>query len=650
MSRCGCSGACACLIVGGDSVDVTGNGSTTSRYVPNLNFNKAGSTACLRIMRDCIPRTVGEGLRWVPPVPDDPTKPGKLDLKISGDPGNLVKIGTDGGLFVPTGTPAGLSCTRDVTKLTQGTVWGRTGIGPVEGPWNLLKSMRMAQAAGLDGILIDLHILADGTVVCIPDTTFASGWVYYACILQPEDAPCSTTYGYLPYLSFKYDDINVEQWKNLLITTQDWFDTGVANQWGANSLMEVLDEMGGKICIALSLSDANFRNAANKVRLRQNVLRDIQRTCTEKSVVVLGVNYRDLAPFTAAGIQTGINVGSFADLDNNPAAAVQGAGVQWAFLNWRYRNHPEFTKYQPAGIKTMMIAAGRDAQKPTVTGAPYNAFGICTDDGPYTTGRGRALRRDLWKFRGMPEGQIHAEIDAPNYAPRVRGFRWDDQGAWVMPPAGAGVTVRQLTLGWATPFPAVNFAAGQSLRIQWEQMMQPTQSIPAACSPAANLPGPPAGSSFGMCVLMDTDQPATDQSFPALKYPPVVPDPGPPYDPPTYFSCMQDTNGNLTITGRYNNAPTAPASAVGTNPGATKPLQGTWQLFQILIDQNAIIFRSVAANGSDISRATLTITTPPPAQMRSNWNSRYLALRKNKPNNSAADFYGCYRNLVIDVI
>lgn len=97
MARCGCQGGCSCSVQGSGLINVSGNGSSGAPFVVSLQYGE--SSDCTAIM-GCICDHSGDGLTCTG---------GQLRVQPSEDPGNLMQIGSDGGVFVPTaGASAGL--------------------------------------------------------------------------------------------------------------------------------------------------------------------------------------------------------------------------------------------------------------------------------------------------------------------------------------------------------------------------------------------------------------------------------------------------------------------------------------------------------------------------------------------------------------
>ncbi|MDH6489684.1 hypothetical protein [Streptomyces sp. SAI-127] len=87
MARCGCAGgACNCTVEAGTNVVVSGSGSAANPYVISSDVPCADVRACL---------SAGPGINL-----DQGT--GQISADLSGQAGNNIVIGADGGLLVPT--------------------------------------------------------------------------------------------------------------------------------------------------------------------------------------------------------------------------------------------------------------------------------------------------------------------------------------------------------------------------------------------------------------------------------------------------------------------------------------------------------------------------------------------------------------------
>jgi hypothetical protein len=639
MAGCGCSGGCSCYMVGGDSMDVTGNGSFSSPYTFNINLSKAGSTGCTDLMQQCVPGALERGLTYIPNV--NPLLPGTVRLKISADPNNAAIIGSDSGLYVPAAThPPGLLCDAKVSALpATGALFARAGLGSNVMPQNLIRSVRAAVATGMRATILSVGGLADGTAVICPYPGFESNWVGDFCSVAPHDAAYTAVSGctvsnYLPYPTYDYWDIGISQWKNLLVTCEDWFDNTTHNQWGGNTVLECLDEMAGQIVFCWLLTGETFTKG-----LEAHLLRAIKDTCTEQSTIVLSSQYDRLASFTAAGIATGAWIDSSANLAYNTPALLAGAAVGWAFVTSE-RSNAEILTYTGAGINTVVTKVSRRSQQARITGALAAVRGVASEDAMYYSGQARSMTKDPWPFQSMVAGQIHEEIDTATYRFRRRGFPY--QHGWVMPPIpNATDKTRTLTLGWATPLPATVIDSTHNLQITWEQQFTTTVGI---YPQAAGSPTPmPAAGFLGMMVMCDTDQAVADVTSGGT-------DPVHAFDPPSYYSCLMGIDGSMTVTGRYLSAAMTPPSAT-VSPGAFTAVAGFWYQMTIKVTSTSVIF--TRSNGaSSPSAVTYTHTVPTAALMRTGLPaSRWLALRKTKgPAVGAGDFPGLYRNVAISVV
>lgn len=87
MARCGCGGGqCDCSLEAGDNVTVSGSGSAANPYVVSADVPCTSVRSCL---------SGGNGISFN-------TATGVIAARLSGQAGNNVSIGPDGGLLVPT--------------------------------------------------------------------------------------------------------------------------------------------------------------------------------------------------------------------------------------------------------------------------------------------------------------------------------------------------------------------------------------------------------------------------------------------------------------------------------------------------------------------------------------------------------------------
>ena len=104
MARCGCQGGCSCSVQGSGLVQVSGNGSSQAPFTVGLVYD--GQTGCDAII-GCVCDHSGAGLTCAN---------GMVQVMPSGDAGNVLTIGSDGGVMVPTaGASAGILAGQAVT-------------------------------------------------------------------------------------------------------------------------------------------------------------------------------------------------------------------------------------------------------------------------------------------------------------------------------------------------------------------------------------------------------------------------------------------------------------------------------------------------------------------------------------------------------
>lgn len=93
MAKCGCgTTTCSCKVIAGANTTVTGSGSTSDPYVVSAALTCASARACFSA-------SLGVAYNMAT---------GNFTADLSSDPGNILVLGTDTGLYVP--TPAAFSC------------------------------------------------------------------------------------------------------------------------------------------------------------------------------------------------------------------------------------------------------------------------------------------------------------------------------------------------------------------------------------------------------------------------------------------------------------------------------------------------------------------------------------------------------------
>lgn len=115
LARCGCGGGqCNCAIAAGENVTLSGSGSVANPYV-------VSATLGCEDVRPCLSGTSG--------VDYNPA-PGVISADLSGQAGNNLTLGSDGGLFVPTG-----SATVSVGRGLTGNGSGANPVKVSTGSW-----------------------------------------------------------------------------------------------------------------------------------------------------------------------------------------------------------------------------------------------------------------------------------------------------------------------------------------------------------------------------------------------------------------------------------------------------------------------------------------------------------------------------------
>lgn len=124
MPPCDCAPRCACQVVAGPGITVSGNGSSGTPYVIS-GSGGSGVVTCDQV-RPCI--SAGPGATYDPAT-------GVVAADVSGDAGNTLVVGADGGLYAPGADCADVrACLSAGTGLTYDVTTGQFAAVPAPAP------------------------------------------------------------------------------------------------------------------------------------------------------------------------------------------------------------------------------------------------------------------------------------------------------------------------------------------------------------------------------------------------------------------------------------------------------------------------------------------------------------------------------------
>lgn len=183
MARCSCgSGLCNCSVTAGEGVTVTGSGSIANPYIVS-----AGSPPC-SVIRPCISATDGVAYN---------AATGVITADLSSDAGNTIVLGSDSGLYVPTGAATvtvGCGLTGDGTPGTPVAVAPAAGQAAWSASWSCAVAAHSTlKCDPVDGTLWTPpehftsadHIYQEHMAPSIPSIGPTGGWT----VLAPGGTP-----------------------------------------------------------------------------------------------------------------------------------------------------------------------------------------------------------------------------------------------------------------------------------------------------------------------------------------------------------------------------------------------------------------------------------------------------------------------------
>lgn len=327
MSRCGCAGACDCILVAGQGIRVPGTGSISQPFV--------------------------------------------ISARSSQDAGNCLRFGSDGGLYAPCSDDE----TQDICGISvanlpeERLVFGRGGAGRLLAPDSTLESFRRAVDLGLDASHAHLRELGDGTPVCFPNSEMTNQTALEGLTIF---------------------DLGVNGYKNVPIRAgwnpevtanlggrHGFFDFGEPDRVGGTTLADVLDAVGRRSVIAFEMIGPFSAGFPEKV------LSLIFRYCAQEAVIIASHDINDLDIFNDAGIQTGLFVSTEAIADENPPSMLVDRGVEWLFGRLQDVTTGQFIAYSSAGLHTVGYMASRHYEWQYLDS--IGARGVISDDGIYMT-------------------------------------------------------------------------------------------------------------------------------------------------------------------------------------------------------------------------------------------------------------------------
>lgn len=342
FTRCGCQTECPCVLIGGEGIEVTGTGNPDDPYVISTD----GTIDCDLVSGCICAKIVGNtGIRC--------NAQGNIELFISGDAGNIMSFGQDGGLKAMCEECTNLpeNCSRSVTDLDTKVaqkqfVWGTYQGGRLVVPWGTHRSIDHAVAIQSDIDVQWVSSLKGCGAAIFPYPTFCSDrWTAHYNYARGAQAYCD---------SIAYYKLSPAQWQNFTINVERYYDAGWDNRAadGGVLLSNVYGRNDNKLINALFLSATETYGS---------VVSTIRYWCMQRRTIIHHWNPQRLAQAVGAGIPAGIMCFAGEQNPDSPwagnwtptlAAEAAAAGATWAAVSLRLTD-AQIATFPAAGLKTM---------------------------------------------------------------------------------------------------------------------------------------------------------------------------------------------------------------------------------------------------------------------------------------------------------
>ena len=341
-SRCGCQTECPCVLVDGKGIEVTGTGNVDDPYVISTD----GTIDCDLTMECVCSKIDGNtGIRC--------NANHGIELFISGDRGNGMKFGQDGGLYAscPNCLDNPNNCVRSVDDLdakinARQFLWGTYQGGRLDVPWGTMRSIDNALAVQSDIDVQWVSSLKGAGAAIFPYPTFCSSqWSAHYEYASANSGYCN---------SIRYYKLHPAQWMNFTKDIQHYYDSGFDNREadGGRLLSQVYGVTHGKLINALFLSATETYGS---------VISTIRYWCAQRRTILFHWNPQRLSQAVGSGIPAGIMCFPGTASPEAPwsgnwtptlAQEAKAAGADWAAVSMRLTDE-QLRTFAAAGLKTL---------------------------------------------------------------------------------------------------------------------------------------------------------------------------------------------------------------------------------------------------------------------------------------------------------
>jgi len=358
------------VLIGGRGIEVTGTGNPDDPYVISTD----GTIDCTLVSGCICSKIVGNtGIRC--------NAAGNIELFLSGDAGNVMSFGQDGGLKAICEECTNLpeNCARSVSDLdakvaAKQFLWGTYQGGRLLVPWGTQRSIDTAVAIQSD---IDVQwcssIRGCGGAIA-PYPTFCSAeWTAHYGYATASQTYCD---------AIRYYKLNPAQWQNFTINVENFYDSGFDNRDadGGVLLSQFFGKTNQKMVHALFLTATETYGS---------IVSTIRYWCMQRRVILHHWSPDRLSEAVGAGIPAGIFVNPGTPSPQAPwsgnwtptlAAEAAAAGATWAAVSMRLTDE-QIATFPAAGLKTLGFDSFRrvDAHRAVQLGL----IGLYSDDMVY---------------------------------------------------------------------------------------------------------------------------------------------------------------------------------------------------------------------------------------------------------------------------
>lgn len=426
MARCGCAeNRCTCVFDAGPGIDIGGTG--------------------------------------------NPEQPARIGVRISPDPGNCLRIDSQGRLYGPCDESGELDrCGVSVEGLPEDhLVIGRGGAGRLLAADHTMRSLTRALDLSLPAVHIRCRPLSDGTPVAYPALSIRSQSGKFPQAMDgywpemPNDHAdylipnlTASAYKTMPIYAGWRRDLHVER-SSTVEQSQRYNDDNLGGRWGffgfgesqstgGLTLAEVLTQVGRRTVVLIEIDRPTDR-------FLDLVLGQIRSHCVQDSCIVSSSDPADLQPFIDEPIGgTMLWCTDEEVAASNPPAQLVSQGVTWVQCD-KDLSDATISGYTSAGLNVTLATCTRHHEWDRVDS--LGCRGVLSDDPQYMLGfddptvhRMESGHASL-RHHGVLPGQLSWRTDLTDqyYPPWSRGEKfmgWGPDGSYtgateLMPPMSA---------------------------------------------------------------------------------------------------------------------------------------------------------------------------------------------------------------------